>query len=131
LKEGEKMPRISAVFENIDFAQTAAVQLRNSLKTVSDLKYDSAGQKDESSDDVQAYFNGSNSDTRFGDYFNYGFYFNNFTPFSSPYNSRYGYFEPQQGSKTRLTVTVGDTEAAACQSILRSHGGTKISTQSL
>lgn len=120
------MTQVSASFENIDLAQTAAVQLRDSLKTLSDLRYESEKNGDGTSDDVQEFFNESNADTRFGDYFNYGFYYNSFSPFDSPYNARFGYFEPQQGSATRLYALVDAVEIKACKSVMMSHGGTKI-----
>ena len=111
------MAKVFASFESIDGAEIAAMRLKDSLKTLAGIKTQS---------EQEYYMNQASSETRFADYFNYRMPFNNDTPYSSPWHSEYGYFEPQQDSGTRLTATVGATEVKKCQSIMLSLGGTKI-----
>lgn len=125
------MTKVSAAFDSVDMAGIAAMRLKSSLKTLDgiemtdDRKFENDDQKDR-----DYFLNQASANSRINDYYNYGMQFNSFGPFSSPWHSEYGYFEPQQRSDTRLIARVDSTEIKKCQSVLRSLGGTKIDISS-
>ncbi len=124
------MSKVSAAFDSVDTAGVAAMRLKSSLSTLSNVEMRDDRDFDDGSQNYPEYFNQTAADTRFADYYNYGMQFNSFGPYASPWHSKYGYFEPLQRSDTRLTATVDSSEIKKCQSVLRSMGGTKINITS-